>query len=82
MSGFKIVHRKTNARGHLMGESHPLCRHSDEVVAQAREMRAAGATPTAIGLALGVCSATVWDWCNGSRRLPHSRIVVVRQRIG
>jgi len=73
-----IVVRKTNARGVLVGESQPACRHADTVVAQARAMRAKGMGCRAIGLALGISHATVHDWVTNRRRNPPARIVVKR----
>lgn len=76
----EILH--TNARGQPVGMSNCMARHSDEVVAKARKMRADGMTYTAIGKALGVPMPTIQSWCGESghkrRHVAPVRITVRR----
>ncbi|WP_157108166.1 hypothetical protein [Azoarcus olearius] len=74
-----IVLRTTNARGMLCGESQPMCRYSDTVVALARALRAEGWTIRAIAARLdGPHPGTVHRWCTFERRKPAVRVSAKR----
>ncbi|OJZ17942.1 MAG: hypothetical protein BGP21_06415 [Thiobacillus sp. 65-29] len=70
-----------NAIGKLVGASHGMARHDDDVVAKAREMYAAGVGYRSIGKALGVHRSTVQSWVgksgNKRRNVEPVRIRVV-----
>jgi hypothetical protein len=71
--------RTTNARGVLCGKSQPMCKWSDSMVAQAREMYAVGWTIRAIAAQLdGPHQWTVWRWVSNTDRKPQARIVARR----
>ena len=69
-----------NAIGKLVGMSHGMTRHGDDVVAKAREMYAGGLGYRSIGKALGVPRSTVQSWVgksgNKSRNVEPVRIKV------
>lgn len=74
-----------NAIGKLVGTSHGMVRHGDDVVAKAREMHAAGVGYRAIGKALGVHRSTVQSWVgksgNKSRNVKPVRIKVCSRTV-
>jgi hypothetical protein len=66
-----------NARGLPVGESHGQCRWPDKLVTQARAMRQAGMSVTAIAQALGgPHRTTVGLWVRNKSRRPPARLVV------
>lgn len=54
--------------GHRLGEGHPNCKHSDELVEQVRQMRDDGATYRQICHALCLPKSTVRDFVTYKRR--------------
>lgn len=76
----RLVAVACNARGMPVGESHHAARHSDAVVAQARELRAQGWTYNAIGESLGVPMRTVQAWCDKHKRRAAAPARVVMRR--
>ncbi len=65
-----------------VGESNPMARHPDELVARARAMSADGTGSRAISAALGVPNRTVRTWVNGTRRQPMvCKTVLVRRKV-
>lgn len=73
--------RTTNARGALCGESQPMCRWPDSMVAKARELHAEGWPTRAIAAHLdGPHHSTVWLWVAGVTRNPPARVVATRKK--
>lgn len=71
--------RTTNARGALCGESQPMCRWPDALVAEARALRARGMTIYGITAQLnGPHHSTVWRWVAGITRKPPARVIARR----
>lgn len=64
LTTIEILH--CNATGRPVGESHGMARHSNDVVAKAREMHAGGMGYKPIGKALGVPWPTVQSWIGQS----------------
>jgi hypothetical protein len=56
--------RERPPTGHRIGEAHHKVRHSDAVVARARELRQRGMSYHGIAREIGVPWRTVADWCN------------------
>ena len=78
---FTVVLVPTGPRGHPCGAPHWNARHSDDVVARALALHAAGQQPTAISWALGVCRRTVRQWLSGTRRRPAARLIARRRPV-
>lgn len=76
--GVTLAYRRSNARGVPMGISHWNVRHGDEVVAQAKELKAQGLTHRAIAAHVDASVHAVISWCLGRRRRPHARVIVQR----
>lgn len=75
--------RTTNARGVLCGESQPMCRWPDTLVAEARALRAQGLTIYEITARLdGPHHSSVWRWVAGITRKPAVRVVAKRVKPG
>lgn len=73
--------RTTNARGVLCGESQPMCKWPDTLVAEARALRAQGMTIDGIAAQLdGPHRATIYRWLAGTARKPAARVVARRVR--
>jgi hypothetical protein len=64
-----------SVKGWPCGESHGRVVYSDQVVAEARRLRALGMGLHAIARQLGVRSTTVADWLSGRRRVPAARVL-------
>jgi hypothetical protein len=64
-----------SVKGWPSGESHGRVVYRDQVVADARRLRALGIGVTDIGRTLGVRTATVADWLSGRRRVPAVRVL-------
>jgi hypothetical protein len=77
----RLVAVETNATGRPVNESHKWCRWPDEVVDQARALRAEGMACEQISVQLGVPRRTVNGWLIGQRRKPTARLMMVRRRI-
>ena len=83
MTGYtptRLVAVQTNATGAPVNESHHWHRWSDEVVAQARALRAEGLSCQAISHVIGVPRRTVSHWCSGARRRATARVMMVRRK--
>lgn len=73
--------RTTNARGVLCGESQPMCKWPDRMVAEARTLRAQGLTIHEIAARLnGPHHTSVWRWVAGVTRRPAARVIARRVR--
>lgn len=66
MTATKIEILYCNAMNKLVGESHGMVRHGDDVVAHARALHAGGMGYKPIGKALGVAWPTVQSWIGKS----------------
>lgn len=70
--------------GQPVGMSSAACKYPDEIVAKAREMKAAGMTYAKVGMLLGVPWSTVQKWVgrcasNAKRVTPTARIIARRK---
>jgi hypothetical protein len=78
----ELIHLSINSR--RVGMSSPSCKYPDEIVAKAREMKAAGMTYKKVGMLLGVPWSTVQKWVgrcagNAKRVTPAARIIARRK---
>jgi hypothetical protein len=64
-----------SVKGWPCGESHGRVVYSDQVVAEARRLRALGMGLHAIARRLRVRTTTVADWLSGRRRSPAARVL-------
>lgn len=69
---------QTNIHGAPCGTSHHWARHSDEIVAQAKELRLQGLSYRAIAKALDIHRSVVWAWVAGKRRKAPVRVIARR----
>jgi hypothetical protein len=77
---FKIDIRPTGPTGQVTNEAHGRCRYTDSVVAEARAIRATGASFSQVSLRVQVPEATVRRWCQyTSRKAPAKHVVRVRK---
>lgn len=65
--------------GQCCGETHPLARHPDSVVNEARAMFAAGRSFKEISVSLGVPTPTVKCWCLLLRRKPFAHKIITKR---
>jgi hypothetical protein len=76
----RLRFRHATVRGWPAGERHHSARWSDDVVAAARELRAAGTSNGAIARALGVPRGTVEGWTARRRRVAMAVRVIATTR--
>lgn len=69
---------KCNLAGLPVGEDNHACKYPDDLVAQARRMRADGMTLKAISAELGPCFQTIHDYVTNRRRNPPAKVVARR----
>ncbi len=71
---------KCNLAGLPMGEDNPVCKYTDDVVAQARHLYDQGMTLKAISAELGPCFQAIHDWVTDRGRKPPVRVIARRIR--
>lgn len=71
---------KCNAKGRSVGEDAATAKFSNDTVARAKELRAAGWTLSQVANEIGCNFRTVSDWCLGKPRPEPARVVVRRVR--
>lgn len=78
LTGFTVVVKDCNLGGAPVGASHHYTRWPDEVVAQAKAMRAQGMSYRDISAALGPSISSAHRYVNGTSRKPATRRIARR----